>query len=85
LGGDVANDVVHTVIDDVPEFAAGLRARGLTVDAVGAELHVDVTDENVYDVVRDGAAQLEAPLSRMEITRHKLEELFREPAGAARV
>ena len=70
--------------DDVPEFAAGLRARGLNVEAVGAELHVDVIDESVYDVVRDVAAQLEAPLSRMEITRHKLEELFREPAGAGR-
>jgi len=70
--------------DDVPEFAAGLRARGLNVQSVGAELHVDVADESVYDVVRDVAAQLEAPLSRMEITRHKLEELFREPAGAGR-
>jgi len=70
--------------DDVPEFAAGLRARGLNVQSVGAELHVDVADESVYDVVRDVAAQLEAPLSRMEITRHKLEELFREPAGASR-
>jgi ABC-2 type transport system ATP-binding protein len=72
------------VDDDVPEFAAGLRAHGLNVEAVGAELLVDVVDESVYDVVRDVAAQLEAPLSRMEITRHKLEELFREPAGAGR-
>ena len=70
--------------DDVPEFAAGLRARGLQVETVGAELLVEVVDESVYDVVRDVAAQLEAPLSRMEITRHKLEELFREPAGAGR-
>ena len=44
-----------------------------------------VTDESTYDIVRDLAADLEAPIARMEITRHRLEELFRDDAltGAA--
>jgi ABC-2 type transport system ATP-binding protein len=71
--------------DDVPEFAAALRARGLEVDGNLHELRVTVTDESTYDVVRDLAADLEAPIARMEITRHRLEELFRDDAltGAA--
>jgi len=64
--------------DDVPEFAAGLRARGLEVETNGHELRVGVRDEGTYDVVRDLAADLEAPIARMEITRHRLEELFRD-------
>ena len=63
--------------DDLPEFAAELRARGLAVEEHGAELRVTLHDEAVYDVIRDVAAELTVPLSRMEITRHRLEELFR--------
>ena len=66
--------------DEVPEFVAQLRARGLSVETKGAELRVELKDDGVYDVVRDVAADLEVPLSRMEITRHRLEELFRTPA-----
>ena len=71
--------------DDVPEFAAALRARGLEVEGNLHELRVTVTDESTYDIVRDLAADLEAPIARMEITRHRLEELFRDDAltGAA--
>ena len=61
----------------MPEFAAALTARGLEVETVGAELHVRLRDDAVFDVVRDVAASLAAPLSRMEISRHRLEELFR--------
>jgi len=63
--------------DDVPEFAAELRARGLAVEEHGTELRVSLRDDAVYDVIRDVAAELTVPLSRMEITRHRLEELFR--------
>jgi ABC-2 type transport system ATP-binding protein len=66
--------------DDVPEFAAALRARGLAVTEEGTELHVGVPEEWVFDVVRDVAAELGAPLSRMEVTRHRLEDLFRTAA-----
>ena len=62
-----------------PAFAAQLRARGLDVEAHGAsELRVDLGDESVYDIVRDVAADLSVPLARMEVTRHRLEELFRD-------
>src|SRR6185503_4913580 len=72
------------VDDDIPEFAAQLRARGLAVETHGSELRVDLTGDEVYDVVRDVAAQLAVPLSRMEVTRHRLEELFRTPAEVTR-
>jgi ABC-2 type transport system ATP-binding protein len=68
--------------DDVPEFAAALRARGLEVEGSLHELRVTVRDEATYDVVRDLAADLEAPIARMEITRHRLEELFRDESLA---
>jgi ABC-2 type transport system ATP-binding protein len=71
--------------DDVPEFAAALRSRGLEVEGNLHELRVTMRDETTYDVVRDLAAELEAPIARMEVTRHRLEELFRDEslAGAA--
>ena len=64
--------------DDIPEFAARLRAEGLDVEGSGYELRVGIRDEATYDVVRDIAAELEAPIARMEVKRHRLEELFRE-------
>jgi hypothetical protein len=41
-------------------------------------LRVGLRDEATYDIVRDAAADLEAPIARMEVKRHRLEELFRE-------
>jgi hypothetical protein len=32
----------------------------------------------MYDTVRDIAAELSVPIGRMEVTRHKLQELFTE-------
>jgi ABC-2 type transport system ATP-binding protein len=64
--------------DEVPEFAARLRAAGLDVDDHRHELRVGLRDEATYDIVRDIAAELEAPVARMEIKRHRLEELFRD-------
>ena len=66
--------------DEVPEFAAQLRANGLEVEGNGRELRVVLANDQVYDVVRDVAAALSVPLSRMEVSRHKLEELFRDKA-----
>jgi ABC-2 type transport system ATP-binding protein len=62
--------------DDVPEFATRLRARGLDVTGSGLHLRVGIKDDATYDVVRDVAADVGAPLARMELSRHKLEELF---------
>ena len=71
--------------DDVPEFALELRTRGLSVERMGQQLFVTMDSDSVYDVVRDVAAEQSVPLSRLEITRHKLEELFRNPAGGLNV
>lgn len=74
--------------DDVPAFAERLRAAGLEVDGGGHTLHVVLHGDGVYDVIRDVAADLQAPLARMEVTRRRLEDLFRsngtDHAGVAR-
>ena len=67
--------------DDVPALAELLRNRGLSVEGTGSRLHITLTDDNVFDAVRDAAAELSAPLSRLEVARHRLEELFRRPAA----
>ena len=64
--------------DDVPEFAERLRAEGLDVHARGPELSVGLRDDTTYDIVRDVAAELAAPIARLEVSRRRLEELFRE-------
>ncbi len=63
--------------DDVPQFAEQLRARGLEVEGSVLRLHVTLRGDETYDTIRDVAADLGAPLARMEVARHKLEELFR--------
>ncbi|MEX2179760.1 MAG: ABC transporter ATP-binding protein [Gemmatimonadaceae bacterium] len=63
--------------DDVPQFAEQLRARGLEVESSALRLHVTLRGDETYDTIRDVAADLGAPLARMEVARHKLEELFR--------
>ena len=64
--------------DDAPAFADRLRTAGLDVVAHGYELHVAVVGDEMYDTVRDIAAELEVPIGRMEVSRHKLQELFAE-------
>jgi ABC-2 type transport system ATP-binding protein len=63
--------------DDIPAFAQRLRAAGLTVNGHGFELSVPVEDDRTYDIVRDIAAELDVPLARLELSRHRLDELFR--------
>jgi ABC-2 type transport system ATP-binding protein len=75
---ELTERLVLELDDDVPAFAPALRARGLDVEGDGHELRVALRDDGAYDIIRDVAAELEAPLARMEITRHRLEELFRE-------
>ncbi len=66
--------------DDAPSFADSLRSRGLEVEGHGHELRVALRSDAAYDVIRDVAAELEVPIARLELTRHRLEELFREAA-----
>jgi ABC-2 type transport system ATP-binding protein len=64
--------------DDVPAFANRLRAAGLEVAGHGYELSLSLVGDSIYDTVRDIAAEMEVPIARMEVTRHKLQELFTE-------
>jgi ABC-2 type transport system ATP-binding protein len=79
---ELTQRLVLELDDDVPAFAPALRARGLDVDGDGHELRIAMRDDSAYDIIRDVAADLEAPVARMEITRHRLEELFREHANS---
>jgi ABC-2 type transport system ATP-binding protein len=75
---ELTQRLVLELDDDVPAFAGALRARGLAVEQSGQELRVAIRGDDVYDIVRDTAAELEAPLARMEVSRHRLDELFRD-------
>jgi ABC-2 type transport system ATP-binding protein len=65
------------VEEGAPRLADALRSRGLTADADGRTVLVDLTDERPWDLVRDTIAELELPLVRIEQRRRGLEELFR--------
>ncbi|QBR94365.1 ABC transporter ATP-binding protein [Nocardioides euryhalodurans] len=72
-----ATPVVTVEVDDDPAaLLARLSGRGVTVRADGRLLHVDVTDESAYDVVRDSVAALGLGLVRMERQRHRMTEIF---------
>jgi ABC-2 type transport system ATP-binding protein len=64
--------------DEVPAFADRLRRAGLEVSGHGYELHLVVSGDEIYDTVRDIAADMEVPIGRMHVTRHRLQELFGE-------
>ncbi|MEP6691623.1 MAG: ABC transporter ATP-binding protein [Gemmatimonadaceae bacterium] len=69
------------VDDGDRRFIERLRSLDLEVEARGHELSVLFHDDRVYDLVRDAAAELDVPLARMEVERHRVEDLFR--AGAS--
>jgi ABC-2 type transport system ATP-binding protein len=70
-------------VEDGAEQALLERLRLHGVDAVldGRTLLVRVGDDLVYDVIRDAAAELDAPLVRLEAHRARLEDLFRGAAA----
>jgi ABC-2 type transport system ATP-binding protein len=69
--------------DDADAFVAGLRERGLAVErgvttSLGAgTIAVTTNDDAAYDIIRDVAATLGAPLARMELERGNVGALFR--------
>ncbi|GAA3886393.1 ABC transporter ATP-binding protein [Streptomyces sedi] len=75
--------------DAHPDGAAALRsalsAVGIeAVTAPGRQLHLEITDDGVYDKVRDAVVELGLGLVRMERGRHEIAEVFRRgpEAGA---
>jgi ABC-2 type transport system ATP-binding protein len=77
-----ASQVLAIEVDDgVAELAADLARRGLKPVTHGRELLVVIDGDATFDVVRDSVAELGLPLTRMEQRRHRVEEIFREPAA----
>jgi ABC-2 type transport system ATP-binding protein len=71
------------VEEGTAELAAELARRGLEPVTSGRELLVQVDGELTYDTIRDAIADLRLPLNRMELRRHRVEELFAaEPAAS---
>jgi len=79
---ELTERLVVELDDEIPELATALRSRGLDVDGSATLLRITVRDDSTYDLIRDAAAELGAPIARMQLTRHKLEELFRDQSGA---
>jgi ABC-2 type transport system ATP-binding protein len=73
------------ILVDVDEHAAAFteRARqaGLTVEPEGHEVRVTLNGESTYDMIRDVAVDIGAPLARVELKRHNLGDLFRIGVG----
>ena len=63
--------------DDADAFAGRLRSAGLDVQLTGEGLLVALASDATYDVIRDAAAELDAPIARMELDRHHLGDLFK--------
>jgi ABC-2 type transport system ATP-binding protein len=59
-----------------------LYDQGVSVRPEGRFLVIDIADETTYDLIRDGVAELELRLIRLEQRRHHIEEVFATaPAG----
>ena len=74
---DLTERLLIETDDEMPAFADALRARGLEVEGKGVRLRVGYRDDTTYDVIRDVAAEIGAPLARLELSRRKLEDLFK--------
>jgi ABC-2 type transport system ATP-binding protein len=68
---------------DPAPLVALLEHHGAVVRVVGRLLEVQMDGGAVFDLVRDGAAQLELGLVRMERGRHRMAEMFTSPGGSA--
>jgi ABC-2 type transport system ATP-binding protein len=76
-----ASQVLAIEVDEGTEaLAAELTRRGLRPVRAERELLVPISSGATFDAVRDAVADLGLPLNRMEQRRHRVEELFREPA-----
>ncbi|MEE6272152.1 ABC transporter ATP-binding protein [Georgenia wangjunii] len=67
---------------DVAPLAALLEQRGFPSLAQGRQLEVQVHDDALYDVIRDGVAGLDLGLVRIERRRHRMSELFATAGGS---
>jgi ABC-2 type transport system ATP-binding protein len=62
-----------------------LTEQGVIVRTAGRLIELDLPDDDVFDLVRDGATRLDVGLVRMERQRHRMAEMFETAAGGAHV
>jgi ABC-2 type transport system ATP-binding protein len=74
-----ASRMLRVEVDEgLQALADELARRGLGPRRQRRSLLVPLTDDSTYDLLRDAVADLRAPLSRLELSRHSVEELFRD-------
>ncbi len=75
--------VLNVEVDERAEaVAAALAASGLDARATSSHaLLVALVDDATYDAVRDAVADMGLALIRLEQSRHRLEDLFRDEPG----
>jgi ABC-2 type transport system ATP-binding protein len=67
---------------DVAPLVALLEQRGVPCRSHGRQLEVQLDDDALYDLLRDGVARLDLGLVRMERRRHRMSELFTTGGGS---
>jgi len=73
-----ASQVLLIEVDDgAAELITELGHRGLSAAAYQRGLLVELPDAESYDTIRDAIADLGLGLGRMELRRHRIEEIFR--------
>jgi ABC-2 type transport system ATP-binding protein len=70
--------------DDATALIARLRDSGLDVQVTAEGLLIALKGDATFDIIRDAAAELDAPIARMELDRHHVGDLFRPPASGFR-
>jgi ABC-2 type transport system ATP-binding protein len=68
--------LVVEVGEDTAELAARLHELGLAPHPDGRALLVTITDEGTYDRILGAVAELDLPLHRLDLRRHRVAELF---------
>ena len=69
--------------DDSTALRQRLEGAGLKVRQRGVSLFVDIRSDDDLDLIRDAAADLGVALTRLELQRHQLGELF-SPSASSR-
>ncbi len=67
---------------DVAPLAALLERHGVPSRSHGRQLEVQLDDDALLDLIRDGVAGLDLGLVRMERRRHRMSELFSTGGGS---
>jgi ABC-2 type transport system ATP-binding protein len=74
--------LVVEVSEGTDELAARLAALELPVRRDGRELHVLLEDDETYDRILRAVADLDLPLHRLDLRRHRVAELFSDREAA---